>query len=89
MYHDYYCKFADEAAAKAVLFNDEEQPRYAAIDMIGTIYKPTGKGIKTPEGPVNEMVPLDGYHANVRHPESAPELDQYSVTPANPVRMWA
>lgn len=90
MYHDYYLRFDDEAAARAVLFDGEEKtPRYDAIDIIGPIYKPTGKMLKTPEGPVPEMAPLEGFHANVRHRDVVPELDAYAVQPRNPSRMWA
>lgn len=45
-----------------------------AWDEIGTIYKPTGKMIDTPEGPTPEMAPvLDAkskpyFHANLRTP---------------------
>ena len=45
-----------------------------AWDAIGTIYKPTGKMIDTPEGPTPEMAPvLDPsgkpyFHANLRTP---------------------
>lgn len=96
MYHDYYLRFDDEAAARAVLFDEQANgeeivmvPRYDAIDIIGTIYKPTGKTLKTPEGPVPEMAPLEGFHANVRHRDVVPELDAYAVQPRNPSRMWA
>jgi hypothetical protein len=88
MYHDYCLKFADEATGMAALFEDE-LPRYDAIDIIGTIYKPTGKVIKTPEGPVDEMKPVDGWHANVRHRDIVPELEAVSITPTRPVRVWA
>ncbi len=30
-------------------------PKYAAVDVVGQIYKATGKTLKTPEGPVPEM----------------------------------
>ena len=64
-------------------------PKYAAIDVIGTIYKPTGKMIKTDEGEVPEMAALEGWHVNVRHTFDAPELVAYQVFPQNPVRGWA
>ena len=91
MYNDFYLKFADEAEANAVLF-DNEQPRYNAIDVIGTIYKPTGKVLPAPDGSgeaVDEMASIPGWHVNVRHMGEAPELDAYKVTPQNPVRGWA
>ena len=64
-------------------------PKYAAVDVVGQIYKATGKTLKTPEGPVPEMAPLDGWHANVRHTDEAPELAPYQVFPVTPARMWA
>ena len=87
MYNDFYLKFADEAEANGVLF-DNEQPKYAAIDIIGTIYKPTGNKLTTPEGDVAEMAPIDGWHVNVRHMGKAPELEPYKVSPATPCRAW-
>jgi hypothetical protein len=100
MYQDFFLKFDTQAAADAVLFTEQTNvqddvvetvkvPKYAAVDVIGTIYKPTGKTLKTPEGPVPEMAPIDGWHVNVRHTEDAPELAAYAVTPTNPVRGWA
>jgi hypothetical protein len=102
MYTDYHLKFTDQAEADAVLFTEQTNvqgdvvetvkvPKYAAVDVIGTIYKPTGKMLKAKKGeePAPEMAPLEGWHANVRHTGEAPELDAYKVTPQNPVRGWA
>jgi hypothetical protein len=100
MYHDTFLKFADEAEANAALFTEQTNvqddvvetvlvPKYAAVDVVGTIYKPTGKMLTTDEGPVPEMAPLDGWHANVRHTDDAPELAPYQVFPVTPARMWA
>lgn len=100
MYIDFMLRFTDQAEADAVLFDSSEivdgdvvqtvkTPKYAAIDVIGTIYKPTGEMLQTDEGPVPEMAPVPGWHANVRHNAEAPELDAYKVTPQNPVRGWA
>ena len=100
MYTDFFLKFADEADANAALFDEQTHvdgdtvetvkiPRYAAVDVIGTIYKPTGEMIQTDEGEVPEMAPLDGWHANVRHTDEAPELAPYQVFPVTPARMWA
>ena len=100
MHIDYFLKFEDETLADAVLFDmvhDGEgytkQPRYAAIDVIGQMYKATGQTIQTDDGEnyytsdVMESVP--GWHVNVRHTAEAPELEQYRVHPATPQRMWA
>lgn len=93
---DYFLKFEDETLADAVLFDmvhDGEgytkQPRYAAIDVIGTIYEPTGKMLTTDEGEVPEMAAIDGWHVNVRHNAEAPELAAWQVSPQTPARMWA
>ena len=90
LYTDHFLKFVDQDEADAVLFEGEERrPKYAAIDVIGVIYKPTGKLLTTTEGEVPEMAPLPGWHVNVRHTAEAPELDAYKVTPKAPVRGWA
>jgi len=100
MYQDFFLRFADQAEADSVLFDEQTNvqddvvetvkvPKYAAIDVIGTIYKPTGKMIKTDQGEVPEMAPLEGWHVNVRHTDEAPELDAYKVAPKAPVRAWA
>ena len=96
MYTDYFLKFENETLADAVLFdmvhNGEgytKQPRYAAIDVIGTIYEPTGDMIQTNEGEVPAMLPIAGWHVNVRHNDTAPDLEQYRVFPKTPQRTWA
>ena len=87
---DYFLKFADQAEAEAVLFEGEErQAKYPAIDVIGTIYKPTGNMIQTDEGEVPEMAALDGWHVNVRHTEESPDLAAFQIFPQTPSRMWA
>ena len=97
MYNDFMLRFADAQEADSVLFDEQavedgapvKVPKYAAIDVIGTIYKPTGEMITTDEGEVPEMAPVDGWHANVRHTAEAPELEAYRVFPQSPVRGWA
>ena len=148
MFHDYHLKFADQAEAEGVLFeelpnfsppseevvktkylvkgtaeNDFEDyttydppegaeildswpektewtdwnapprmmkvPKYAAIDVIGTIYKPTGEMLLGEDGEYPAMAPVPGWHANVRHTGEAPELDKYTIQVDTPVRMWA
>ena len=102
MYTDYFLKFADEAEATAALFTEQTNvqddvvetvlvPKYAAVDVIGTIYKPTGKMLKAKKGeePMPEMAPLEGWHVNVRHTAETPELEAFRVFPATPSRMWA
>ena len=103
MYTDYFLKFADEAEANAALFTEQTNvqgdvvetvlvPKYAAVDVVGVIYKPTGKVLPAPDGSgeaVPEMAPIDGWHVNVRHTDEAPELDAYKVEVKTPARMWA
>ena len=100
MYFDMFLRFKDAAEADAVLFTEQTNvqddvveivklPKYAAVDVIGTIYKPTGKMLTTDEGEVPEMAPVEGWHVNVRHTDEAPELDAYKVEVATPVRGWA
>ena len=100
MYQDFMLRFADAAEADAVLFDEQTNvqddivetvkvPKYAAIDVIGIIYKPTGKMLTTDEGEVPEMAPVEGWHVNVRHTADAPELEAYRVFPQSPVRGWA
>ena len=97
MYQDFMLRFKDAAEADSILFEVQadaeggqvKTPRYAAIDVIGVIWKPTGNLLTTEEGEVPEMAPLEGWHANVRHTAEAPELDAYKVEVATPVRGWA
>ena len=103
MNFDKYLKFTDEAQANSVLynkvptaFNEEgeptewmDKPNYDNIDIIGTIYNPTGE-VEIVDGmEVPVMVALEGFHVNVRNFTPTPELDEYSVTPTNPRRTWA
>ncbi len=100
MYTDYFLKFNDEAEANAALFTEQTNvqddvvetvlvPKYAAIDVVGVLYAPTGKTIHNEELSYAEMAPIDGWHVNVRHTEEAPELDAYKVEVKTPSRMWA
>lgn len=61
------------------------------LDVIGTIWKPTGETTTSEDGMiVPEMSMIDGYHANIRGitPEQAALLPTIDA-PANPVRKWA
>ena len=100
MYNDFMLRFSDPAEADSVLFDEQTNvqgdvvetvkvPKYAAIDIIGTIYKPTGEMITTDEGEVPEMAASPGWHVNVRHNAEAPELEAYRVFPQTPARGWA
>jgi hypothetical protein len=86
MYYDLHLKFKDAAEANAVLFNEQV---YTAVDVIGTIYKPTGKMFTNEEGDAPEIAPIEGWHVNVRHTAEMPELQAWAVTPKTPSRRWA
>lgn len=84
---DFYLKFSDEQAARAVLFELEgeeitERPVYRNTDIIGTLYD-------FPE--MAEPVALEGWHVNVRldPDEDGTALLPFAVTPTNPRRVWA
>jgi hypothetical protein len=66
-----------------------DKPNYDNIDVIGTIYEPTGTMLTNEEGmEYPEMEAIEGYHVNIRNYTEAPELEQYAVVPTIPVRTW-
>jgi hypothetical protein len=101
---DYYLQFESESTAMAVLYTQvptewdtegtptatESRANYANIDVIGTIYKPTGEVQDTDDGPVPLMETLPGYHVNVRVMlgEDHTALEPFAVTPSTPQRTW-
>ena len=98
---DYFLKFQTEAAANAVLCSEQTTlqddvvetvkvsnfPQHS-IDVIGTIYKPTGNMLASEEGEFPEMAPVDGWHVNVRGAEDA-TLAEHHIEVTTPVRGWA
>jgi hypothetical protein len=64
-----------------------------ALDVIGTIYKPTGKVVQMQTEEVQEMAAIDGYHANLRvlaaNFDAAPLAAITIEPPDSPVRGWA
>ena len=65
-------------------------PNFANIDVIGTIYRPTGE-VETVDGmEVPVMAALDGYHVNVRavDGEDTSALTSFAVVPSVPCRIW-
>lgn len=84
MFGDLYLKFADAAEAEALLDGYE-----GAIDVVGTIYKPTGVVFVTENGDVPEMAAIPGWHVNTRGP-LLDTLLPYAVTPepTTPTRTW-
>jgi hypothetical protein len=90
-----YLKFPDEATAIAILADyrhtDEQgnaqwqtASHTHALDVVGTIYKPTGNMIDD----MPEMTPLDGFHVNFIGTLPA-EAAAYVVTPTSPSRVFA
>ena len=65
-----------------------------ALDVVGVIWRPTGKTLKTADGDAPEMKPLPGYHANLRV-INASNFDANMIaniaieTPNSPARAWA
>lgn len=98
---DYTLKFKTEAAANKVLFTEQTQvmgdvvetvkvsnfPQHS-VDIIGVVYKPTGKLLTSEEGSFPEMAAVPGWHVNVRGPEND-TLAQHHIEVATPVRGWA
>lgn len=100
---DYFLKSADEAAliaallAAGILLEIDGGHSLAdgiALDVIGTIHKPTG-AIQTVDGvDVPEMAVVPGWHANLRGELSDTQLAALAPIlleqpPANPFRVWA
>ena len=66
-------------------------PNFANIDVIGTIYRPTGEATTNEEGmEVPVMAALEGYHVNVRavDGEDTSALTNFAVVPNHPQRIW-
>ena len=63
----------------------------AALDVIGTIYQPTGEISLVDGQEVPVTAPVSGYHVNVRttSDELATALDAQRTYPVTPVRVWA
>lgn len=63
----------------------------AALDVIGTIYQPTGETTLVDGQEVPVTAPVSGYHVNVRTTEDelAAALGAQRTYPVTPVRVWA
>ena len=63
----------------------------AALDVIGTIYQPTGETSLVDGQEVPVTAPGSGYHVNVRttSDELATALDAQRTYPVTPVRVWS
>lgn len=89
---DYFLKAADESAMwealeSAGMVDEECQPVGIALDIIGTIYKPTGE--VDAEG-LPAMAPIPGFHANIRGELTAEQAAPLPLIqpPNNPARVW-
>lgn len=60
------------------------------LDVIGQIFKPTGRMIQMVEGECPETAAIPGYHANIRGiTDEQAALLPTIAKPNNPVRIWA
>ena len=97
----HFLKFVDEAQAIEQLdafraADETGEPMWAqasvthALDVVGTIYKPTGEFIEDEDGMRSAvMAPLDGFHVNLAIGELPESLVPFAVTPAQPSRVFA
>mgnify|MGYP000255792444 CR=1 FL=1 len=61
-----------------------------AIDVVGLIYKPTGKFIKDEDGSsYPEQAPIPGWHVNIACNDIHEAFAEYEVFPATPSRNFA
>jgi hypothetical protein len=70
-----------------ILVPDLSKPLFANVDVIGVIYEPMPDPL--PEPPP-EPVAMEGWHVNVRvvAGEDGEPLQQFSVVPQSPRRVW-
>lgn len=89
----FYLKFADEAQAIAALAQFRAEDRWIdaslthALDVVGTIS--TGGQWDAEGSEIEAPTVLDGYHINLMIGVLPSELEQYTVTPATPSRVFA
>jgi hypothetical protein len=98
---DIHLKFPDEAMAIAAFvkagvwlkYTDEDKILYSdapsyLTDVIGLIYKPTGKKLIVDGFEIDEMVDVGGWHVNMRG-QLPVEIKPYQITvTGNPYRIW-
>ena len=95
---DYVTNVDDEGVETQVADGDPYMVTHThdyAIDVVGTIYEPTGVTLTDSEGmEYPEMAAVDGWHVNIRLVGDAMRdvveaLDgAYGVTPNSPSRVW-
>lgn len=85
-----FLRFQNQEQFDKLIGKEDEYPFYiegVAVDVIGTIYRPTGQMVQTPEGDVPQMAALPGYHINLS--DSVPGLEQYEIEqPSTPARVF-
>ena len=86
-----HLKFSSKSEAESVLFKTVDGvlvPKFSFIaDVIGQIYKPTGRYVTNAEGLAAEVNLLPGWHVNVRGLD-ADKFAQYEVVANTPNRGW-
>ena len=95
---DYVTNVDDEGVETQVADGDPYLVQFThdyAIDVVGTIYEPTGVTLTDSEGmDYPEMAAVDGWHVNIRlvgdaMRETVEALDAtHGVTPNSPSRVW-
>ena len=95
---DYITEVDEEGVETQVADGDPHLAAHShdyAIDVVGTIYEPTGNTLTDDEGVAYpEMAPVDGWHVNIRlvsdaMRETVEALDaSHGVTPNSPSRVW-
>lgn len=98
--NNYYLKFQDQAELETTLLNTEIATEIDGhfissfpLDVIGVIYKPTGKLITTDEIDYPELSLIAGWHANMKANLTVEQEEALStfivVEPVTPYRVWA
>ena len=88
---DKYLKFSNKEEAESILFDKVEGglvPKLDFVaDVVGVVYKPTGKMLKSVEGEYPETKFVAGWHVNLRGPD-ADKFPDYEVVVNTPSRTW-
>ena len=96
---DLYLKAGSKSAMTLALktagfITDEESGALyhpdAALDVIGTIYQPTGEKVVVEGVELDVQASIPGYHVNVRTTSEtlAASLESFRTYPETPVRVW-
>lgn len=80
--------FSDKQIADEVM-TEEAIAQFAAVDVVGTLFKPTGELIITDDGPIEAMEPIPGWHVNIRDKNDLPlDFEAFRIEPKTPSRQW-